>query len=396
VFDELNYGYYLVTSSLGAFVSVDSTQPNATVIDKNQKGPSSDDEQFKTVKKVGEDDSAASNSVNYGDVLEYTIDFTATNYDGEDVIKEYTISDVLTGGLQYVDLDQIAVTVTQNGSDAQEKALTTDDYTITSANDGKSFEMTIAWATENTPIYTDSPSEITITYQAKVVDDNAVIAGTTGNTNTAKISYKAGNSDTAKETLESSTTTYTYALAILKTDDANNPLEDAHFSIKNAEGTELYGILTDDGYYKYAASSDTDATKEFVSDKNGQIVLKGVEEGEYTITETQAPAGYNQLTESVTIEAQQDTKDTTYNTSTITTYLENGVVVDQKTDTTTEATTTLTSSIPAASKQIVNTSGSVLPSTGGMGTKLFYIIGAALVIGAGVVLVVRRRMGEDE
>ena len=118
------------------------------------------------------------------------------------------------------------------------------------------------------------------------------------------------------------------------------------------------------------------------------IVVKGVKSGSYVIKEDTAPAGYNKLTDPVTVKAEK-----TGRTSTQTTvYLdENGNTTDTQTEKTTEVKVDI-NTIAATAVVVVNKAGTELPSTGGMGTTLFYVIGGGLMVAAVVLLVTKKRM----
>lgn len=98
-FENLPYGYYIITSSLGAAVTLDSNTPDVTIIDKNQK-PGVLDKQVVTgakdlvLAKPEEYVFAESSTASIGDLVTYKISFTATNYDGDQIIKYYQVNDV--------------------------------------------------------------------------------------------------------------------------------------------------------------------------------------------------------------------------------------------------------------------------------------------------------------
>lgn len=421
-FSDLPYGYYLVTSSLGATVTVDSTKPMATVIDKNQTGPDWTDK-TKTITAVG---GVAVNgtdvqeiSANYGDTISYQVQFDATNYDGEKKISSYEITDILAAGLEYL-LKEGKLDVTVK---VGEQTLAAEKYVVSAITDvkndddevtGHTVKITIPWmestTTDGVTTYTDflypSPSTITVTYSA-IVNSNAEIAGT-GNGNTAALTYYTldddGNPEPSEEIVTSETTVYTFALAINKIDPKGVALEGAVFRLKDAAGNLIpVKQATSDGtvipgVYEY---DDTDYTVEgagtpnydVVSPSNGVIVVKGVKEGTYTVTETKAPDGYNLLTETKEVEAVI-TNITNYS-KTITIYKdEKGNVVDVKVGTGT--TETVTTDVSVSAINVVNASGSELPSTGGMGTTIFYVLGGILVLGAVVLLITKRRMNAEK
>jgi LPXTG-motif cell wall-anchored protein len=188
-------------------------------------------------------------------------------------------------------------------------------------------------------------------------------------------------------------TVYTYALALHKVDPDKKDLAGAKFHIMGLTTTKQA-----DGYYKVAAY-DPEATTygtEMETDSKGLLVIEGLStSAELTIEETAAPDGYNKLDHTVPGSAQK-LSETVTTTFTETYYDEDGKVVDKKEDATT--TTTVVNTIANLKKiaiEVVNNKGTELPSTGGMGTTIFYIIGAVLVLGAGILLVTRRRMSAN-
>ncbi|MBR5284359.1 MAG: LPXTG cell wall anchor domain-containing protein [Clostridia bacterium] len=115
VFENLPYGYYLITSSLGALVTVNSNTPDITVVDKNQE-PNDVDDLFEKKVQAGVDTEGKpnwveSNSALVGDDVTYKVSFGATNYDGDDLIKYYVIRDEKSSSL-WVEFQDIAITVT--------------------------------------------------------------------------------------------------------------------------------------------------------------------------------------------------------------------------------------------------------------------------------------------
>ena len=99
------------------------------------------------------------------------------------------------------------------------------------------------------------------------------------------------------------------------------------------------------------------------TDNKGAASFKGLADGTYQLVETKAPAGYNQLTGPQEVKVAGSTTDTTK------------LSVEAK---------------------VANSAGTLLPSTGGIGTTIFYVLGAVLVVGAGVLLVTKKRMSQSE
>ena len=409
-FEGLDYGYYAVITSQGATVTIDSTKPTATVVDKNKKVPSA-------TKEVD----PAKGSI--GDTVTYTATFNAPNYlQNEDTGKSeqvvsYIIEDTLPTFLSDVAITSVKVIETpaqeaqgEEGEDGYVPA--TEEVSTDLSSSYKAFtnkKIEIPWVVENVPTadhkYTSkykNGSQIVITYTAKITSEAAIGAG-----NVNKVSLKPqvdrGNgkvpfSETDKWNDEA--TIYTHAAALQKKalSETGDNLAGAEFSFKGLIVTGKPGMYT---VVSYNPSSTANGTV-MKCDANGKLVIAGINaDSDNPIkligTETKAPDGFNKLPgtfELTTIVMSTET--TTTHGSQTTYYDADGNIVDVETEGGTSITRndiTAISEIPAASIQpVVNNKGSELPSTGGIGTTMFYVIGAVLVIGAGVILISRRRM----
>lgn len=374
-FTGLAYGYYVVTTTQGEqLISVDSTMPNATIVDKNSSTPK---DLTKTATTTGTD-----KSVSIGDTVTYTVRFKTSNYYGAGKeakeIVSYTIVDTLPEFLSNVTVTSIIV-------DNDGKDTTTDDQfnVTTQFNDKK---IVIDWydEAENKFKYNNGAT-ITITYTA-VVTKKAAIDGT-GNTNKVTVTWttKDGTQPEPGNKLEKEETIYTYAIALKKVNNKGEALSGAVFEFP------FYVQSTTDanGAYIYAGTDAKEGlTNQITTPEDGVIVVKGVKSGSYNITEVTAPAGYNKLTDPVTVEAKKTGGTTTQTTV----YLDkDGNTTDTKTDNTIEVKVDI-DTIAATAVVVVNKAGIELPSTGGMGTTIFYVLGSVLVIGAVVLLVTKKRM----
>lgn len=424
---DVDYGYYLVTSSLGSIVTVNSTNRDVTVIDKNQSGPHWPTDPETPGKAVvdSENKVAVSNSASFGEVVKFRITVDTTNYVGEEFVKTYYIEDKLGTGLDYLDANDAIITAeSTNNVDVTVKVGNTDitsDATITMTLDKHGFEVTIPWAdvtevegveTLKNFIYSGSTNTIVIEYEAKV-NENAHMAGkddadnAVNNINTANFTYATGKTTDNPEpklpydeTNEEETTTYTYALGIQKVDGNKAALENAKFIVSYVDAKDnktkyiVVGTNTnDDGSYNYMSSTESkDAASELTTNQSGQIVIKGIGAGTYSVIETAAPAGYNMVAEAVPVEAQMASA-TTYEKK-ITTYFDSeGNVTDTTVDT---DSAEYTFPVNVTSATIVNRAGSLLPSTGGIGTTIFYVVGGLLAAGAGVLLITKKRMRKEQ
>lgn len=376
-FNGLDYGYYVVTTTQGnQLISVVSTKPNATIVDKNSSTP-------KDLTKTATG-TATDKSVSIGDTVTYTVRFKTSNYYGAGTnakkIVSYTIEDTLPGFLK--DVKVTSIIVDNDGSDET----TTDQNPVTAQFNNK--KIVIDWYDEAKGQFNyDNGATITITYTA-VVTEKAAIDGE-GNTNNVTVTWTTeGDEPPVPGKLETKETIYTYAIALKKVNDKGEPLSGAVFQfpfyVKSTADT--------DGAYIYAGTTAGEGlTNQITTPDSGEIVVKGVKSGSYEITEVTAPAGYNKLTTPVTVQAVQ-----TGNTSTHTTvYLDKDGKVVNESAKVTEVKVDI-DNIAATAVVVVNKAGTELPSTGGMGTTIFYVLGAVLVVGAGVLLVTKKRMSQSE
>lgn len=376
VFDDLDYGYYYLTSQIGSVITVTSTNPTATVIDKNQIPSWKDDGKTLVSDHLV---SPSVNSASYGDTVCFKVEINYTNYAGEERVTNYMIKDTIEG----MDYNKdIVIKV-------NDTPIT--NYTVKYGEDGKSFYIDMPWKDDDGFFYSNT-GVIELTYSA-VVNETAVIAGN-GNKNTAIFDYRTEKDPPDRDPYHESepriTTTYTYALAINKIDENGNPLGGAEFTLVDAYGPVNVKQTDQEGIYEYDATA---ASNKVVSPENGIIIIKGVRAGEYTFTEGKAPNGFNILKEPITVEAICSSS-VTY-TEVITTYYDaDGKVTDVQVEG--GSSSTVTVAVPVVSVNVVNQKGLPLPTTGGMGTTVLYIFGTVLLLGAVLVFVVKRRIRPEE
>ncbi|XCP84635.1 isopeptide-forming domain-containing fimbrial protein [Roseburia hominis] len=376
-FTGLEYGYYLVTSTHGTLVAVNSTQPDAVMNDKNYEVPFWDPEGGKTIVTDGST-TADIDEANIGDTVNFRLSIITQNFtkENDNPIAYYTIGDNFPDGLDLIAINSVTVDRTPV------------DYTPT----GNGFPITIKWADENGNSLYNTDANLVVNYTARL-NDNAVIDGD-GNENTATFTYGYYNPENpddptpGKETEEDSAKVYTYALGFKKVSDEGTALAGAKFQlpfyVKEAPAA--------DGAYIYAGIEEGEGlTNTLTTTDTGLIVIKGVEPGDYEFSEIKAPDGYNKLDGPFTVPAARTGSSTT--TTVITRYLdEDGNVTDVESDirvTYEEGNISITDL-----GVVVNKTGALLPATGGIGTTIFYVIGAILMIGAGVMLVTRKRMSK--
>lgn len=330
-FSGLDLGYYLVDSSLGALCGLNTTNPDATIKEKNEKP------EIKKEVQTSAGDWSSENNAKIGDTVEYKVEIKVA-----DGAQTYTVTDTMSKGLTF---NNSSLKVTAND------AVTT-DYTLTSTTNGFTLVLPETYVSTLT-----KGTTIIVTYNATLNKD-AVIDGD-GNANEVKLSY--GNQ---QNTVPSKVTTKSYQFDLVKVDGTTNKLLDgAEFELADGE-TKLSFVKDTAGNYRVAAAGEDGATTT-ITVKGGKVNIYGLAGKTYTMTETKAPGGYNKLVTPETVNLTEGSK--AHATFDANVYKDGGVVVK-------------------------NNAGTVLPSTGGMGTTLFYVIGGGLMVAAVVLLVTKKRM----
>ena len=421
-------GYYLVAGSatapdnqeVVAACSLTTTDPTAEVTVKADV-PSIE-------KKIVEGDTLVpANTASIGDTVTFQLSSKVPNMKGYEKYF-FVMNDTLSEGLTYNGNDTMTVKI-------GDTTLTRDtDYTV----EANGQNITIIF--KNFIQYKEQAgAAVTVTYSA-TLNEKANLSPTEGNPNTVTLTYsnnpnetgsgtpenpdKPGEGDATGTTPQSQTKTYVTGIKINKVDgqDSTKKLVGAKFEIK---GTALKVVLTNtemfkasesgtwymlkDGSYTEAGPTDdntasydsttqkyekvTVVTKDTVAteintvgytDAQGVLTFAGLNAGEYVITELVAPSGYNLLKDSITITI---TENADFSNA-------NWTVTEKVGDK--DAKTLSAGADNLFSFTVENNSGTELPSTGGMGTTLFYILGGLLVVGAGVVLVTKKRMSKSE
>ncbi len=366
-FSNLPLGWYLVVSDLvdldkGALCSIGTTDPNAVIREKNSK-PTIE-------KEVYEGDTLGySNDAGIGDTVKFQTRIHVT--DGNPT--NYVLHDTMAKGL---DFNEKSVTVLlmrdpKTGGSNYSGNLTpgTDYELVTSTSDTCTFEIKFL-----KPL---KPYDyIQVDYSATVTSD--AVIGTTGNDNKAVLTY--GNNST---TTESSTTkTYVWEMGVRKFanlggDDTNHALADAEFQLYKKDGdTQKYAKFVETSTTSvYKLTGWTNNATEAIKVKtpaNGNITFEGLDAGTYYLEETKAPTGYNKLTAPITV-VISSTLPPTGGTASYTVTADGATTTDY-------------------TVRVENKAGTELPSTGGIGTTIFYVVGGGLMVAAIVLLVTKKRM----
>ncbi|SDB03116.1 SpaH/EbpB family LPXTG-anchored major pilin [Butyrivibrio sp. INlla16] len=338
----LDYGYYVLDSSLGSAVSLNTSTPNAKLEEKTEV-PSVD-------KKI-------TGLTKNGTTQKTVLDTTGNNAQIGDTVEFTVTADLKKGGVNYKIVDTLTEGLTLNKNES--------DFSVTfaPAKDGGeavAVEYKLDAATDNgfEMSFAEPSADVKaiVTYSA-VVNTNAKISEDV-NKNTVYLKY--GNTNTPiVETI-----TKTYPLVLKKViAGTETVLAGAKFKIYRADtGLQVKLTKVSDTEYKVDPNG-SDADSVIVTVETTPIMIKGLDAANYILEETEAPAGYNLITSEAG--GKQHAKMVT--------------VTEQST---VKAPTTET---------IENSTGSLLPSTGGIGTTIFYIIGGLLIVAAVVFFVVRRK-----
>ena len=350
--NNLPLGYYLVDTSLGALLNLESAHADVTIQEKNSVPT------FKKEVEVTPGNWGSSNTAKIGDTVNFKSEFTIGKGNDYDYYFKDTMSDGLT-------LDNSTIKVQVRPKDGTLSDVTKSETTYTDLTKGEGDTFTFGLKFAQAFIGQNREGTVVITYSA-VLNENATIDDANPNPNNATLTYN-------NKTLKGHTDTYTYQFDLVKYYvDAQNVkqlLDGAEFKlfdnengtgeaikfIKNANGTE----------YRVAKQGETNAVDTIETLKTAKINIKGLDKKTYYLEETKAPGGYNKLKERVRVDLTNGSlkadADNTFN---------NGV-------------------------QVENKSGTTLPSTGGMGTTLFYVVGGLLMVCAVVLLVTKKRMEKN-
>ncbi|WP_028521355.1 isopeptide-forming domain-containing fimbrial protein [Ruminococcus flavefaciens] len=383
-------------------------------------------------KEIDEKGGVAANTASVGDIVPYIIKTKVPDMTGYTKYF-FVLNDTLSKGLTY----QNDLSITVNGA-----TIPATDFTVeTSGTDTTAIKVVFKdFYNKYKGLNDDNPNndDIIVKYSAKVNEKADMTQ--TGNINTAQLTYSNNPNEEATplsedkpdepgpeaptgNTPQVKTVTYVTQIELLKT-DGTNPLANATFTLEGymktvgaVEGTYYmedasgtYYRLADGTYttikpdaanayestnktYKQVTASAIPAnskiSKEFTTSTDGKISFAGLGEGTYTITETAAPSGFNKLAQPIKVTITASGVSITGCTW--------GKTLEDHNNATTagefvQGSSTDQSKLPLT---VVNKEGSTLPSTGGIGTKLFYLFGGILVAGSGILLITKKRMAKE-
>lgn len=330
-FGTLSLGYYLIDSSTGALCSLDTTRPTATVQEKNSV-PTVD----KTI--IDSNNTTKKNSANIGDKVLFK-----TTIDVEKGAENYVLHDKMDAGLTF---DSPIYSVQAD----QPSPVLGKDCILQTENLGDDCTFHLVFTQEYLNNLTDS-HEIDVAYGA-TVNEKAKI--NQANTNQTWLTYGDNKKSNVDETK-----TFSFGIPVFKyTGLTKTGLADAQFKLYNDKACKDEVKLTKADDHTYRVDPKGNAT--MVSPIDGKFNVNGLKAGTYYLKEMAAPKGYNKLAKPITVTIDND----------------GNITADDKT--TTEV-------------GVENKSGTLLPSTGGMGTTLIYLAGIVLVVLSGYVLISKRR-----
>ncbi len=372
---NLPYGYYVIDSSLGAVNSTGLTSPSVSVEEKNVTTPAPE-------KEVQENSKAAETfsideSNGWGEWNDGQIGDTVTFKTKVTLLPKTTnvvLHDTMDATLSYNKDAVVYYAVDATGSDVTDAVKAIASVVNPDGNNG----FTVSFDTSYTENLTNTVF-VTVVYSAQITQGAQVNKGqlNKGRLNDTYVSY--GNDGT---TAHDRTYTYTYDINIIKQDENGAALDDTHFNLLAADGKTVLKVFYEDGVYTLAADQNADnVTDDIVTSSKGEIKINGLDTGVYYLRETQAKAGYNMLTDDIKISIS-GTVDSTNNTAVGTisaTYGEDNAAKIGNV------------SVKDNILYVVNTTGAYLPSTGGVGTTMFYLVGGALILMAVAAFIVKRK-----
>ena len=398
---DLGYGYWLIaettigtledgSAGVATRILLDTAGTEDLTITAKESYPTPEKKITAVTNGAVKDDDSATAQV--GDLVTFEISANLPN--NVEIYKDaigtqgykFKFSDTLSNGLDFVAISSVTI---------DNKTADSTKYTATTA----AHSLEIDWANILADTNAANGVVVKVTYTARV--NASAQTGIAGNPNTFKITYSNNpNSDGTGESVPVEVKVYTFKLDIVKTKAENEFLAGAGFVLKNAEGK----------YYKFDAAvaaveddpettdvdesvaaqaaavswvTDIKEATEYTSNAtdgklDGDFV--GLPEGTYTIVEKTVPTGYNKANDiSFTVSAAAVATDDTI-TVTMTPTPEGAVTADANYD---------------FHSTILNQTGTELPSTGGIGTTIFYVVGSILVVAAGVLLITKKRMSRE-
>ncbi|MCM1007643.1 MAG: isopeptide-forming domain-containing fimbrial protein [Ruminococcus flavefaciens] len=390
---SLDNGYYVIIDELTENSSVVDTAVSAYILQVVGDDPitlTAKAEKPSVDKQVYDnDDSAAEGDNNgWGESADHAINesfqfkLTATIPADADfaAYEKYKVvfNDEMSNGVTFESIESVKVA----GNDADIKENSDVKSTAITGQAGGAWTLTIDDILKYDHDLTDGAT-IEVIYNAHL-NPNAIISTESGeavntNNNKVNLSYSnnpnaTGENETLGKTTEDYVWVFTYDVENTKYKNSvadGNELADAGFKLYDSTGTTEIKLIYDEDKSAYRPIGEGEEGVEMKSAANGVFNIIGLDAGKYTLKETTTPDGYNTC-DPITITISATHKENANETS---------------------ADLTLTET--NGKNDIINKSGSTLPSTGGIGTKLFYLGGGCMVAVAGIFLITKKRMSKN-
>lgn len=375
-FSGLPYGYYYIKSSLdtgsGLATAITLNDSNVKAQEKNVVPGWGDG--TKTVATAdGDDTFSIGETIPYKVTFEEAYNFYIETSAGKSTahkIYNYVLEDTMPAA---VTLDKQSFKVTVNGSDINEDASTNNNYTLDVDDTNHTFKVTIPWAATQDAdnddfFYHDAPAEIVVTYNG-VLTSTANLGSVKDqkNNNKAEFKYNDEISTGEKEKEVYSGKITIDKVEAVKPGETPKKLEGAKFVVidkadKAAEDVKYlkYDATANDNKGAFSWVDALANATVYTTDVNGAAEISGLAAGTYYLLEIEAPQGYNVLTaaQPVTLTKGED--------------VEKGDLL-------------------LVTSQVANNKGTILPSTGGMGTVAFAVVGLIVMAGAAITLIIKKR-----
>lgn len=367
-FSDLPLGWYLVDSNVGALCGLTTTDPDAAINAKNHV-PTID-------KQVQEDLTGMWGDVNTADIGQI-VNYMSIIHVAAGA-EDYVLHDKMSAGLTFEqDLDEgrgVTEIKLINSQGTESTLVAGTDYTVKTTGIGDDCTFEVEFSKDL--VATLKANDRLLVYYNAMLNRHAVVGSTNGNPNESWLEYGEEH-----YTSHDQTNTYTFSIDIIKTDSTNKLIDGAQFRIYDAAtgGNEIAvvplldandenPVLDENGNTMYRRAR-ADETGVDIVVKNGQVTVVGFDNGVYYLEETVAPEGYNKLTARKEFTIADANLDSVFN----------GDIYSS-----------------GSGVHVVNKTGSMLPETGAAGTVIFITVGVLVVLGAGVLLVTKKRMGMIE
>lgn len=324
---------------------------------------------------------------NIGDSVPFQLIGTLPERYADYTTYKYVFHDTLSAGLTYN--NDAKVYVVNDSSKVEVKS----GFTVTTSTVSETGATSLTISCTNLKTISDVTKDSYILVEYTATLNNGAVVGLPGNPNEVYLEFSNNpNKDHEGETgttPKDEVIVFTYELDVTKVDGENETtkLKDAEFKLKNSDNK--WAVVNDEG--KITGWADTeDSGSVLKSGEDGKFSVIGLDDGTYYLKETKAPTGYNLLKNPVEVKITATTANNQTWSGTASDALTNlAVTADSKSGTASADT-------GKAEITIANNKGSTLPSTGGIGTTIFYVVGSILVLAAVVLLITKKRMSEDK